>query len=40
VGVGRKTVVAVGGDAVMFLAGLLDRIDVYDRSVQVGKVVK
>ena len=39
VSVGRQTVVAVGADAVVFLAGFFYRIHVYDRSVQVGKVV-
>jgi len=40
VGVGRQTVVAVGGDAVVFLARLLYRIDVDDGSVQVAQVVQ
>jgi hypothetical protein len=37
---GRQTVVAVGGDAVVFLASLLHGIDVYDGSVQVAQVVQ
>ncbi len=40
VGVGGQAVVAVSGDAVMLLAGLFHRIDVYDRSVQLGIVVQ
>jgi len=34
--VGRQIVVAVGGDAVVFLTRLLYRIDVYDGAVQVA----
>jgi hypothetical protein len=30
VGVGRQTVVVVGGDAMVFLASLFYRVDVYD----------
>jgi hypothetical protein len=40
VGVGRQTVVAVGINAVMFLARLLYRIDVYDGPTQVAQVVQ
>jgi hypothetical protein len=36
VGVGRQTVVAVRGDAVVFLTGFLYRIDVDDSPVQVA----
>jgi hypothetical protein len=38
--VDRQTVVAVGSNAVMFLARLLYRIDVYDDPVQVAQVVQ
>jgi hypothetical protein len=40
VGVGRQTVVAVGINAVMFLARLLYRIDVYHGPAQVAQVVQ
>jgi hypothetical protein len=40
VGVGRETVVAVGRDAVMFLARLLRRVHVDDGRVEVAQVVE
>ena len=39
-GVGRQTVVAVGGDAVVFLTCFLYRIDVDDSPTQVAQVVQ
>ena len=40
VGVGGQSVMAVGADAVVFLARLFYRIDVYDGTVQVAQVVQ
>ena len=40
VGVGGQTVVAVGGDVVVFLAGLLHGVDVYHGPAQVAQVVQ